>query len=94
MGRGSGSKGRALVRKLLPHVTEGNDVANYVGGKWVRTGATLEDFSPATGQVIATIPRSTTADVDKAVAAAVAAQRTQYFLPHTRTSTSLVVCSH
>jgi betaine-aldehyde dehydrogenase len=44
----------------------------FIGGKWVApegTG-TIEVISPATEEVVATVPDSTTADVDKAVAAA------------------------
>jgi len=94
MGRGAGSRGRALVRELLPHATEGNDVANYVGGKWVRTGDTLEDFSPATGEVIATVPRSTAADVDAAVEAAAAAQRARSEAPLTARSLAFLSGFH
>jgi 1-pyrroline dehydrogenase len=45
---------------------------NFVGGEWVEaaSGETMEILNPATGEVIAEVPRSTEADVDRAVAAA------------------------
>ena len=50
-------------------------LANFVGGSFVPAldGATLDDHNPATGRVVATIPRSAARDVDAAVAAARAA---------------------
>ena len=47
-------------------------VENYIGGRFLPAldGATLDDVGPATGEVIATIPRSGAADVDAAVQAA------------------------
>ncbi|MFT3687934.1 aldehyde dehydrogenase family protein [Paenirhodobacter sp.] len=46
-----------------------------IGGKWVpgETGAVIEACNPATGALLATVPRGTAADVDAAVAAARAA---------------------
>src|SRR5258708_16502332 len=48
---------------------------NFIGGTWVaaRDGRTDEVVNPATGEVIATVASSDTADVDAAVAAASAA---------------------
>ena len=48
---------------------------NYVGGAFVpsKSGETIPDFNPATGKVVASIPRSRAEDVDAAVAAAKAA---------------------
>jgi 1-pyrroline dehydrogenase len=45
---------------------------NFVGGEWVDAvdGETMEVLNPATGDVIAEVPRGTQADVDRAVAAA------------------------
>jgi betaine-aldehyde dehydrogenase len=45
---------------------------NYIDGKWVDAldGGRFDVFNPATGEVIATSPDSTTRDVDAAVAAA------------------------
>ncbi len=51
------------------------DLLNYIGGSWQPSsdGATTEVMNPATDEVIATVPVSTTADVDAAVEAAGAA---------------------
>jgi len=51
------------------------DLLNYIGGSWQPSsdGATTEVMNPATDEVIATVPVSTTAEVDAAVAAAGAA---------------------
>jgi aldehyde dehydrogenase (NAD+) len=48
---------------------------NFVGGEWVdaASGETFESLSPATGEVLGSVPRSAAADVDRAVAAAKAA---------------------
>ena len=48
------------------------DLRNLVNGAFVpaKEGALIDNLGPATGQVIARIPRSTKADVDAAVAAA------------------------
>ncbi len=45
---------------------------NFVGGEWVEAveGGTMEVLNPATGEVIAEVPRGTQADVDRAVGAA------------------------
>ncbi len=45
---------------------------NFVGGDWVDAveGGTMEVLNPATGEVIAEVPRGTQADVDRAVEAA------------------------
>jgi 1-pyrroline dehydrogenase len=45
---------------------------NFVGGEWVEAveGGTMEVLNPATGEVIAEVPRGTQADVDRAVEAA------------------------
>ncbi len=45
---------------------------NYIDGRWVdsTSGQAFEDLDPATGEVIATATKSTTADVDRAVEAA------------------------
>jgi len=49
---------------------------NYIDGRFVpaQSGETLEDVNPATGMVIAHIPRSTKADVELAAASAKSAQ--------------------
>jgi alpha-ketoglutaric semialdehyde dehydrogenase len=48
---------------------------NYIAGEWITaaTGQTTENRDPATGELIGLFPRSDTADVDRAVAAAKAA---------------------
>jgi aldehyde dehydrogenase (NAD+) len=45
---------------------------NYVGGEWIDavSGDTFETINPATGETIATFPRSGAEDVDRAVEAA------------------------
>ena len=45
---------------------------DYIDGRWVdsASGETFEDTDPANGELIATVTRSTTADVDRAVDAA------------------------
>jgi acyl-CoA reductase-like NAD-dependent aldehyde dehydrogenase len=50
-------------------------LTNYINGKFVsaQSGAIIDDVNPATGRVLASIPRSAAADVDSAVAAAKAA---------------------
>jgi alpha-ketoglutaric semialdehyde dehydrogenase len=48
---------------------------NYIGGEWVdsASGETFESTSPATGDSIGVFPKSNAEDVDRAVAAALAA---------------------
>src|SRR5580765_600955 len=45
---------------------------NFVGGAWVDAASaeTFESVSPATGETLGSVARSTSADVDRAVAAA------------------------
>ena len=45
-------------------------VRNYVNGTFVESKETIEDINPATSEVIATIPRSNSDDVNEAVSAA------------------------
>ena len=45
-------------------------VQNYVNGNFVSTEETIEDINPATGKIIANIPRSKPDDIQKAVLAA------------------------
>jgi alpha-ketoglutaric semialdehyde dehydrogenase len=49
-----------------------NTYRNYIDGAWVdsESGERFEDTNPATGELIGSFPRSTTADTDRAVAAA------------------------
>jgi malonate-semialdehyde dehydrogenase (acetylating) / methylmalonate-semialdehyde dehydrogenase len=55
--------------------TDVRTLANHIGGTWTpsTTTQTLEDRDPATGDLLAVVPLSTSADVDAAVAAARAA---------------------
>src|SRR5438445_12225271 len=50
----------------------------FVGGNWVdsASGETMDVINPATGEVVATVPRCSAEDVDRAVAAAKAAWAT------------------
>jgi len=45
---------------------------NFIGGEWTdsASGETMDVLNPATGEVIAEVPRSTAADVERAVVAA------------------------
>ncbi|MBT5726511.1 MAG: aldehyde dehydrogenase family protein, partial [Euryarchaeota archaeon] len=49
---------------------------NYINGTFVpaQSGETIDDINPATGMVIAQIPRSTKADVELAAVSAKSAQ--------------------
>jgi aldehyde dehydrogenase (NAD+) len=52
--------------------TAAESFQNYVGGEWIDSDgdASFETVSPATGETLGIFPRSTPADVDRAVAAA------------------------
>ena len=56
---------------------------NFIDGQWARSagGGTLQVLNPATEQVIASVPDSTAADVDRAIAAAKRAQPAWEKLP-------------
>lgn len=56
---------------------------NYINGEWVATSSTqtLKVLNPATGETLAEVPDSNAADVDRAVAAARAAQPAWERLP-------------
>lgn len=45
-------------------------VQNYINGKFVDTENTIEDINPATGDIIAHIPKSSSNEVEQAVSAA------------------------
>ncbi|MBD0348770.1 MAG: aldehyde dehydrogenase family protein, partial [Thermoleophilia bacterium] len=51
---------------------ESKSFQNYVGGEWLdaASGETFESTSPATGETVGAFPRSSAADVDRAVEAA------------------------
>ena len=53
----------------------GTTSANFIGGEWVEaeSGERFESVSPATGEVLGSLPRSGAADVDRAVRAAAGA---------------------
>ena len=59
-------------RQIAGALYDGSFRPMFVGGQWVaaETGAVSETYDPATGQVLATVPSSSAADVDRAVAAA------------------------
>ncbi|HET6831097.1 MAG TPA: CoA-acylating methylmalonate-semialdehyde dehydrogenase [Solirubrobacterales bacterium] len=66
--------------------TEAEILKNYIGGEWVDSAATetIDDVDPATGEVLARVPMSTTADVDAAARAARAAQADWAAVPVTK----------
>src|SRR5689334_20455842 len=77
--RGSSSGGCISARKGESSEPEGRrmsttstQVEMFVGGEWraARTGTTAETASPATGEVIATVPQGDREDVRAAIAAA------------------------
>jgi acyl-CoA reductase-like NAD-dependent aldehyde dehydrogenase len=59
-------------------------VRNYIGGRWVETGATFDTINPATEAVIAPAAKAGAADVDAAVKAAKAAYREWRLVPAPR----------
>lgn len=50
------------------------EVMNFIGGKWDEPALRSESFNPSTGEVLASVPESSAADVDRAVLAAEDAQ--------------------
>jgi len=56
-------------------LTQVNDLQNYIGGAWRRSSSTefFDVTNPATGELLARTPMSSSADVDAAVQAAAAA---------------------
>ncbi len=56
---------------------------NHIDGRWVdsASGETFEDNDPANGELVATVARSTTEDVDRAVEAACRALETWRLVP-------------
>jgi acyl-CoA reductase-like NAD-dependent aldehyde dehydrogenase len=49
-------------------------VRNFIGGEWVAAKETMKAINPATGETIATLPKSSVDEVNQAVAAAKAAR--------------------
>ncbi|MGF7008634.1 aldehyde dehydrogenase family protein [Aminobacter sp. BE322] len=74
----------AAVRRPI----DGRHRRMFIGGRWVdaASGRTFETRNPATGEVIATVPRAQKEDIDRAVAAARAAFDGPWsrFKPHER----------
>ncbi|MDH6265166.1 aldehyde dehydrogenase (NAD+) [Rhizobium sp. SG_E_25_P2] len=60
------------ARKMAAELYDGGFRPMFIGGQWVAsvTGEVSESHDPATGAVLATVPLSSAADVDLAVAAA------------------------
>jgi aldehyde dehydrogenase len=58
---------------------------NFIGGQWVaaKSGRTLENTSPISGETICTVARSEAADIEAALDAAHAA-RTTWAIPRSR----------
>jgi alpha-ketoglutaric semialdehyde dehydrogenase len=56
---------------------------NYIGGEWVEASGeeTFETLNPATGETLGTFPRSSAADVDRAVEAANEAYERWHLVP-------------
>jgi aldehyde dehydrogenase (NAD+) len=59
-------------------------VRNYIGGRWVETGATFDTINPATEDVIAPAAQASRSDVDAAVKAAKAAYKDWRLVPAPR----------
>ena len=75
-----------MATATLPQVTPGisgypvpfkKRYANYIGGEWLAplSGQYFENISPVTGKVFCEVPRSNSADIDRALDAAHAAKR-------------------
>jgi acyl-CoA reductase-like NAD-dependent aldehyde dehydrogenase len=63
--------------------TEAKTFRNYIGGEWVEasSGETFESHNPATGELVGTFPKSSVADVDRAVEAAKGAYESWRLVP-------------
>src|SRR5699024_320054 len=71
---------RKIYKKYIDHYEDINmkretKVKNFIGGKWVASKSEKVEpvYNPATGEVIAEVPLSTTGEVDEAVKVADAA---------------------
>jgi malonate-semialdehyde dehydrogenase (acetylating)/methylmalonate-semialdehyde dehydrogenase len=67
----------AALESAAPETSEARALSNFVAGSWTAAGDAAEfltDLNPATGQPLARVPLSGAADVERAVAAAGAAQ--------------------
>ena len=69
---------------------------NYIGGKWTEASSqeTFPTTNPATEEVIALAPRSTAADVDRAVQAARSAYKAWRLTPAPRRGEILFRAAH
>jgi malonate-semialdehyde dehydrogenase (acetylating)/methylmalonate-semialdehyde dehydrogenase len=74
-----------------PTGTEVETLRNYIGGQWIESAAEdrIDDVDPATGEVLARVPLSTTADVDAAARAAREAQPAWAAVPIARRARAL-----
>lgn len=54
---------------------EQRQVLNFIGGEWVAARETMKAINPATGETIASLPKSSAEEVNRAVAAAKTAAR-------------------
>ena len=84
----AGSRTMTVAHTSIRHPLDGRHRPMFIGGKWVEaaSGKTFETRNPATGEVIATVPRADKEDIDRAVAAARAAFEGPWsrFKPHER----------
>lgn len=78
----------SLTSKTFRRPLDGSHRPMFIGGRWVNavSGQTFETRNPATGVVVATVPRGGKDDIDRAVAAARAAFDGPWsrFKPHER----------
>ena len=70
--RGKRARRRAMEALVTDTLIPVKAYQQYIGGQWVdsASGETLDVENPATGEVVATVPASGAADVDRAVDAA------------------------
>jgi len=66
---------KTITDKVAEKTSAARILANYVGGRWVlvQSSRLLDVTNPATGEILARVPLSGTAEVEAAVAAASAA---------------------
>jgi aldehyde dehydrogenase (NAD+) len=78
-----GEGAEAMMQEQTAETPDVQAFHNYIAGEWVPAaeGRTSENHDPATGELLGTFPRSSQADVDRAVAAAKAAFREWRALP-------------
>jgi aminobutyraldehyde dehydrogenase len=73
--RGKRARRRAMEAPVTETLNPVKAYQQFIGGQWVdaASGETLDVENPATGEVVATVPASSGADVDRAVEAAATA---------------------